>query len=400
MATKPKSSWSMYQQYNAASPLQGVYKDMESHPRDIPPLGWREADNVYVIDNTIKRFPGWADLLTGFDAVNPLIWGYDHKAFTNARYFFTASMSDIFFYDRTPDPATCTSIASGFTGDNSQRWQHAVINDYIYLVNGVDPIQKITLGATPTVAALASGDPAQPTTSQYICSAAGHLVLGVTTESAQIFPRRVRWSAVGNPANYNTTVVPNIIPWTPDANLNDAGYFDLPDEIGVIQGIATLGQNAFIIYGTKAIYMASYVGLPLVWSFQRMVVNEGLYMPYSLINYNNAHFFLDTNDFKIYNGGQSTQRIGIDKVCTWFFSDFNTSNYSNIYGFAHPILPIVGWVYVQRDDASLDFSAARCVCYNYVNQTWTTRYDFPHWMVTPFWASTQVPDALVLVSGN
>jgi hypothetical protein len=377
-------TYTKYSEYKPSHPILGVYKDMESHPIDIPPLGWRDLDHLYIIDGTIKRFPGWAPL-GAMESAYPIIYGYDFKKFDNSRHFVFASKSDIYYYNRST--GAITSIASGFSGTDSDRWQSSVLNDKLYLTNGEDAIQEYQGDAV--IAALV-GDESLPR-AKYIITSAGHLVCGYTTEGTgddeTSYPRRVRWSDVGDP---NT--------WVPNSDTNEAGVIDLPDDIGELKGIGNLGTNSFVAYGSSAIYLLSYIGLPAVWQVQRVVIREGLYMPYSLIVFNDKHFFIDQNDFKMFDGGSNTKRLGIDRVSTWFFEDFNSSDYSNVYGFAHPILPIVGWVYVPRTKSTYD--DAKAILYNYANDTWTTRSEFPHWMMAAYRATTQQPDAEELIGGT
>jgi hypothetical protein len=358
----------------------GAYPAIGEHAFDIPALGWKELDHLYLHDGTYKKFPGWT-AFGNMASSNPIIYGFDFKKFDNSRHLVTASKTNIYSINRSTGAAT--SIAGSFTGTNAQRWQSTILNDKLYITNGVDPIQEYQ--GNNIITAL-TGDASLPK-SKYIITSAGHLVCGYTLEGATTYPRRVRWSKVGDP---NT--------WIPNAATNDAGFIDLPDDIGELRNIANLGVNSFVAYGSSAIYILTFVGLPAIWLVQRQVTMQGLYMPYSLVAFNDRHFFLDTDDFKMFAGSIETQRLGIDRQASYFFADFKSSDFSNIYGFAHPILPLVGWVYVQREQTN--FETGKAVFYNYANNTWSSRSSFPHWMICRFWDTVQQPDAEVLIGGS
>ena len=387
---KSLSKWSNYREYPVVQPILGVFKDMENHPLDIPPGGWRELDHCHVLDNSIQRYPGWAALIptaqgtTPLAEANHLIFGFDFQRLNNDRNLIVASKTNIYYSDRY---GATTSLKNGFTGTNSNRWTSCILNDKLYMANGVDAIQKLD---PPSTIADLTGDASMPATCKYLISSAGHLVCGYTREGGPLayYPRRVRWSDLNND---------NI--WISDTN-NEAGYIDLPEDIGELRGIAPLGPNSFVAYGNRAIYLLSYVGLPVVWNIQRQVIREGLYMPYSLIVFNDRHYFVDSNDVKEFSGGSYTKSLGRNRISTWFFQDFNSSDLGNVFGFYHPIFPEVGWVYIPRTSTSLDWTAGKALIYNYAADCWSTRSNFPFSFVCDFQDTVQQPDAFVLLSGS
>lgn len=383
-----------HREYKVKTPFQGAYLDMDSHREAIPFQGWLTMDNCHLVDGAIQRYSGWSR--TGDFGEAPLsseehiIYGFDFGRADGTRELLVASQKYIYYYDRPTGAVTivpAVGFPTGFSGGLQNRWQSAVLNDLLYLVNGIDPIQVYTDFETLTDLDVDVNTGVSLDSARYTLNCTGHLVLGYTTEDAIDYPRRVRWCKIGD-----TSV------WTPDADTNDAGFFDLPDDIGIIQGMASLGPNAFVVYGTTAIYSLTYVGGSLIFYIERKIVGEGLFMPYSLTEAKNQHFFLGQDDFKLYSGGGLAKNIGMDKINKFFFSDFNTNSEANIFGFAHPIFPEIIWQYVQTDSENHVFT--KTLIYNYFTDSWCTRSNFNFSMLCSYLDSSGTSMYWVMISGD
>jgi len=373
---------SKYRDYIIKSPTKGVFLDL--NPADVPLDGWRVMDQFHVRDGRVEKYPGWelfdedftTDTTVGEVTTRvPLIWGQDFVIADGTRYFLLATKDDIYYYDRSD--GSITSIMEGFSGYSTDRWQSAIMNGRLYLVNRVDnPVEFVNPSSIWNMVddPLKPADAWCPDGANCIANFFNHLVFGNTLENGVRHPRRIRWSDIDDAKTFIST------------DANEANVYDFPEEIGEIKGMAVLGPNALIVYGTKAIYSVSYIGRPLIFAVERKITWEGLFAPYSLVAGVDAHFFIGNRDFYMYAGGSTLRAIGESRVATSFFSDFQQDSPDNVYGYVHPNLSEIWWPYISMNSTYHD----KMLAYNWEYDSWATREYFPHSMLTEFLMTTVV----------
>ena len=363
MATK-------FQTYQHMGPFKGAYMDV--HSRDVPPEGFALMDEFHIQDARIMKYLGWQEW-TAASYTPPATafnYGYDFEKASGTRYFV---IGDEDYLYANPHTGTFTNLnpAAPFNGAATDRWQGVEFNDKLYLSNRVDGLQVFNGTTLATLASTADGG--QPTSAWTMENVLSHIVLGNTVEGGTRFRQRVRWCKIDNPDI-----------WIPSATQadsltanNEAGYYDFPQDLGEILVIKNLGPNAALIYGTRGIFRMSYIGLPLVWSFERVVDGEGIFAPYSMAVANDVHFFLGNRDFYMFSGSGELRGIGADRVISSFLGRYDKTERENIYSFVHHHFTEIWWVYVNKLRNLSTFNSA--LCYNWHTDTWSTRGE-----TTPF----------------
>lgn len=358
-----------YETYEITRPLLGMFPDL--HMRDVPPQGFYLTDQFHIQDGHISKYLGWRDwskIAIPVENEDPATsvaenfnFGYDIDI-DGSRYLIVGTKKYLYLWPHSGSIEEALNDTA-FTGALTDRWQCAELNNKLYITNGVDKIQVFD-GTTLTDL---TGD--APSAAKFAVNSVNHLFVANTYEGTDYMERRVRWSDIDDPAT-----------WTPDPDNNEAGYVDMPSDIGSkIEAIGSLGPNGVAIYGNKAIYMANYIGGAPFYAFERKIIGEGLFAPYSLVGINDRHFFLGNKDFYVYNGGSDLQPLGANRVISYFFGDYDRTEPANIYGFAHPLYTEVWWVYVSKNDSTGFFSKA--LTYNWQSDTWAVRNYFPFSML-------------------
>ena len=143
--------------------------------------------------------------------------------------------------------------------------------------------------------------------------------------------QRVKWSGLNN-----------ITQWTP-SQTTQSGYQDVVGPHGNIQAIIG-GESFGIIFFERAIYRVSYVGTPLIFTFEKISDNIGLFAPRSVCSFGNMIFFLAQDGFYKLTGGQQLTPIGEGKIDNFFFEDL-ASNLDGICAAVDPNNSCVFWSY-------------------------------------------------------
>jgi len=143
--------------------------------------------------------------------------------------------------------------------------------------------------------------------------------------------QRVKWSGLNN-----------ITQWTP-SQTTQSGYQDVVGPHGNIQAIIG-GESFGIIFFERAIYRVSYVGTPLIFTFEKISDNIGLFAPRSVCSFGNMIFFLAQDGFYKLTGGQQLTPIGEGKIDNYFFEDL-ASNLDGICAAVDPNNSCVFWSY-------------------------------------------------------
>jgi hypothetical protein len=254
------------------------------------------------------------------------------------------------------------ALAGGQQG-SSQLFTDAHIQNQVYFANGGYPLAYLDGSNSVQFA----GD--TPGTCNFLAVCANHLIQAYCIEPAlgqtgsTVFPRRVRWSASGNP-----------LVWTPGtdftAGLND--LLEVPDDI---TGINTLGRNSFV-WRSNGITVMFPTGIGLSpFDFENFSLapdGVGNFFPYSLATYTNWCTFVAQDNIYRFSvssldpiGGLSKKKIYADLAANSGDSVWGriVPNFTLGFDFLCYLLTIPGpnvtWIYTFDDGQWVRMSSSQ-----------------------------------------
>ena len=153
----------------------------------------------------------------------------------------------------------------------------------------------------------------------------------------------------------------NLTQWTA-ATTNQAGSHELATAGQVMQGIRTRA-GTLIITDTDA-HLATYIGPPYIYSFQRIATECGAVSRFSAVDTDVGTFWHGQENF-FYFDGNTVQVLPCD-VHDYVFDDFNPSQQSKIWGYVNGTNNEVWWYYCSSEATEID----KYVAYNYREKHW------------------------------
>jgi hypothetical protein len=161
---------------------------------------------------------------------------------------------------------------------------------------------------------------------------------------------QVRWSDQADAAD-----------WTPTTT-NTAGDTRLSSGSKIICGIKT--RQEIIIWTDTSIYSMRFVGPPFIFGFDMVTQGVSIASPNAAINANNAVYFMDKDNFYIYNG--SIQSLPCT-VRAYVFEDINDRQEFKIFAARNAQFNEIMWFYCSSSSDEID----RYVIYNYLENSWS-----------------------------
>jgi hypothetical protein len=229
-------------------------------------------------------------------------------------------------------------------------WAFTQFGSNIIGTNFADNIQKFEEGVDSDFSNLVS------LKAKYIAVVRDFVVVGYTDESGTTYNQRVKWSGINDSST-----------WTP-SQTTQSGYQDIVGSHGNIQQIVG-GESSGIVFMEKAIYRMSYVGVPLIFQFDKIADSIGAFAPKSVASFGNMIFFLAQDGFYKLTGGQQLTPIGNGRVDNFFFDDLS-SNLDGITSAIDPNNSIVVWSY--RGSGATGTTNNKLLIYNYAVDKWST----------------------------
>jgi hypothetical protein len=229
-------------------------------------------------------------------------------------------------------------------------WAFTQFGSNIIGTNFADNIQKFEEGVDSDFSDLVS------LKAKYIAVVRDFVVVGYTDESGTTYNQRVKWSGINDSST-----------WTP-SQTTQSGYQDIVGSHGNIQQIVG-GESSGIVFMEKAIYRMSYVGVPLIFQFDKIADSIGAFAPKSVASFGNMIFFLAQDGFYKLTGGQQLTPIGNGRVDNFFFDDLS-SNLDGITSAIDPNNSIVVWSY--RGSGATGTTNNKLLIYNYAVDKWST----------------------------
>lgn len=232
---------------------------------------------------------------------------------------------------------------------SGEKWRFTQFGDDVIAVGGIgEEPQKFTLGTDSAFSNL-SGTPPK---ADFIATVRDFVWVANIDSGSGRLPFRCYWSGFNNATS-----------WTSGTDQSD--FQDLPDS-GAITGL--VGGEYCTILCERAIYRATYAGLPLVWQFDKIDSQRGCAFSGSVCNAGSNVFFLADDGFYSFNGQQSAP-IGSEKVNDFFINDFDTNYADRMSAAVDPINEIAMWSYTSTQSPS--GQPDKIIMYNYVLNKWS-----------------------------
>ena len=316
-----------------------------------------ENSGALVVDNVLPLAKGYKSLagfqaLSGTGLSNPAVGLFTSFSATGStNYAGDATKlyqmdSSLVFQDK--------SKSGGYNNSTTENardfWAFTQFGSNIIATNFADNIQKFEEGVDSAFSDLIA------LKAKFIAVIRDFVVVGHTNESSVEYNQRVKWSGINDSST-----------WTP-SQATQSGFQDIVGSHGNIQAIVG-GESAGVIFMEKAIYRMSYVGVPLVFQFDKIADNIGAFAPKSVASYGNMVFFLAQDGFYKLTGGQQLTPIGNGKIDNFFFDDLS-SNLDGITSAIDPNNSIVVWSY--RGSGATGTTNNKLLIYNYAVDKWST----------------------------
>jgi len=243
-----------------------------------------------------------------------------------------------------------SSTAAAYSCSADSYWEFAKFDDRVLATNYDDNIQAMALDGT------AFGDlSANAPKARHISIVRDFVMVGNTYDGVDgAVPNRVRWSGLDDDTTW--TVSPT----------TQADYQDLQGNGGWVQSI--IGGERAYIFQERAIWLATYIGSPVVFQFDKIEDARGALCPRGTIQVGPSVFYISNDGFYQINGGQSVP-IGAGKVDKTFINDLNHNYLYRVTAAAFPEEKVIAWSYPSN---SSDGTPDKLIMYNWVSQKWAT----------------------------
>ena len=255
---------------------------------------------------------------------------------------------------RLVDASWTDASKGGYTGPASDIFVEFVkFNEKILATHINEALQYIDLGGT-TFADLATST-LKPQ-ARHIGVTDDFVIIGNTSEGGTNYPYRVRWSAINDEADWDTSAV------------TQAGAQDLP-EFGWVQRIIGFGRDAYVLQ-ERAIRVMRYEGTPTKFRFDVVEQNRGAISPQSVVAFGRYIFYLADDGFYMFDGAQS-HAIGKEKVDQTFYDDVDPQYMYAISATIDPKRALVAWAY-RSNSATVGAPVCdKILFYSWATQKWT-----------------------------
>lgn len=167
--------------------------------------------------------------------------------------------------------------------------------------------------------------------------------------SSILDPMLVRWSSQEN-----------YLDWEPRTD-NTSGSQRLPTGSNIVAAIKSKGET--LIWTDKGVHSMQFVGPPYTFGFTLVSNALSIVGPYAAINARNSVYWMDENQFFLYNG------TVLPLECTvreYVFGDFNFSQRYKVFALLVSEFNEIWWLYPSANSNSCD----RYVSYNFLNNEW------------------------------
>lgn len=339
--------------------LIGILKDYS--PEQVPDGGWQDGRNVRFINGRVKAMPGYQKLNAAAvqaGASKRIMHGDEFLLSNGAIDLAILTLTKLYYWDPVGLTYTDKTGSFSFTGTINDFFMTDVGFNLMLICNGVDAAKKWA-GSGGNIATLGGLSTAAPSGGAVIPHVLrpfqGFLVAINNQEDGAANPTRIRWSKIGQAEI-----------WVNDVNgVGQAGYNDINDSPAPAYNGFQIG-NSLAIYKEDSIYLMTYVGLPAVFNFRRVIFGRGLLAPRAVVPMGSVHMFLSDDDFYIFDGAQITPVGGW--IRDYFFNDLNPLYANRVQAVLFKQFGEVWWIYPSVSSTG-DFD--KVLIYSYRKKTWT-----------------------------
>lgn len=255
----------------------------------------------------------------------------------------------------SPSFADVSRSAGGpYATSADDSWRFIQFGGTVIATNFVDDVQAFTIGTSTTFASLAAAAPK----AKYLAIWKDFVVLAHLPAN----PQRVRWSAIDDPINWPA------IGGAAAAQVQ-SDQQDLVGEGGWIQGVVGgLGSADGVVIQERALWRVTYVGPPLVFTFDLVEGARGTPAPGSIIQLGGTVAYLGEDGFYLFDG-MTSRPIGSEKIDKTFFADFDQAYASRMSSAVDPINKIFYWAYPGAGNTN--GVPNRLLAYNWAIDRWS-----------------------------
>lgn len=281
---------------------------------DLPELnnpGLTDARNVVPYDGRYFSYQKMSDGAILGTTIGPLP-GRPVGALQSGSGAYIYAGSPTRLYRQLSALGTWSDVSAATYNASTTNWDWLQFDDSVIATNYWDSPQHQTLGSGSAFTALSLTDPA-PRAAR-VAQVGRFVVLGNTNETANgAVSHRIQWSAIDNPRNWP-------IPNSSTAVATQSGEQFLESKFGPVNGIAA-GDQYGLVLQLSGLTRMTYVGGNVVFQFDRISDQFGLYFPFSLIAVGGRNYYISDAGIMVTDGVQ-IERIGQGKVDRFIQSKF------------------------------------------------------------------------------
>jgi hypothetical protein len=326
---------------------------------------------LVVCRNVIPRTSGSYGPFSELSSYSDALDGRCQGAFTardNAGniLIFAGNASQLKLLQTASNSFSDVSRATGgaYATADDDVWRFVQFGSTVVATNFTDDVQSFTIGSSSAFGPLAASAPK----AKYVAIWKDFVVLGHLDWN----PQRIRWSAIDDPTSWP------VVGSATAAQLQ-SDHQDLVGEGGWIQGlVGGIGSADGVIIQERAVWRASYVGPPLVFTFDLVEGARGTPAPGSIVQLGGVVAYLGEDGFYLFDG-QASRPIGNEKIDKTFFADFDQAYSARMSSAVDPINKIFYWAYPGAGNSG--GIPNRLLAYNWALDRWsqidvTTEYIF------------------------
>lgn len=253
-------------------------------------------------------------------------------------------------YEKSGSAWTDVSRALGYSATTTNPWRFAQFGDTSLAVCKGNNVQSISTGAD-------FADLNAPTAA-VMCVSNRFVMLGNTNNGGS-------GTTYGDsPDRWYCSALEDETDWTPSVTTQCATG-RLVDTPGAITAMRTLLENV-VCYKENSMYLGTYVGPPAVWQFDLISAEVGCPSHESIVEVNNAHYFIGNEDIYRYTPGSLPVAIGAP-IKEWFYTRCDPAYKERIRAAHDRANSLIYWFYpTTGSSGALD----KCVVYNYKSDKW------------------------------
>jgi hypothetical protein len=246
------------------------------------------------------------------------------------------------------------TVGGAYATATDDTWRFVQYGANVIATNFVDDVQSFAIGSSTDFAQLSAGAPK----AKYLAIWKDFVVLA----HVQGHPQRVRWSGIDDPTNW-----PGI--GTAAAAQTQSDQQDLVGDGGGIQGIiGGLGSADGIVIQERALWRVTYVGPPLIFTFDLVEGTRGTPAPGSIVQLGGVVAYLGDDGFYLFDG-QASRPIGNARIDKTFFNDFDQTYSARMSAAVDPINKVFYWAYPGA--GNIAGTPNRLLAYNWAVDRWS-----------------------------